>query len=136
MADSSLILSWRTASVTANANLTEYVHFGETNGYTITGVKFMPSTTVAADNTDYRIVTITANSQAIVAVDSRAASLNGWTAGTVKDLTLASDTVAKVAARDLATGDGITVALTYAGAGKAFHGEIQFYGVPNQIVVP
>ena len=96
MPDSSLIpgLSWRTAAVTANANKTEYVYFGSTVGYTITGIKFIPSDTVAADNTDYRVITITANSQAIVAVDSRAASLNGWTAGTVKELTLASDTAA------------------------------------------
>lgn len=136
MPDSKLILSWRTPSVAAGTDITEYVYFGETVGVTVTGVKFMPSTTVAADNTDYRIVTITANSQAIVAVDSRAASANGWTAGTIKDLTLASDTVAKIAARDLATGDAITVALTHGGSGKAFHGEIQFYGTPNQIVVP
>jgi len=136
MPDSKLILSWRTASLAANSNLTEYVYFGDTNGVTITGVKFMPATTVAADNTDYRILTITANSQAIVSTDSRAANLNGWTAGTVKTLPLATDTAAKVAACDLATGDAITIAATYAGAGKILHGEIQFFGYANQVVVP
>jgi hypothetical protein len=136
MPDSSLIpgLSWRTAAVTANANKTEYVYFGSTVGYTITGIKFIPSDTVAADNTDYRVITITANSQAIVAVDSRAASLNGWTAGTVKELTLASDTAAKVLARDIGSGDVVTIALTYAGAGKTLQGEILFFGYPNQVV--